>query len=328
MDRIESMLSDAFEDDAARFRETTFIEQHGEAVTSRVRRRRRTKAAGYSALGVAAVAAVAIPMLPTYEESLTPADMPACVPPDTSVDWWETGTADDDFMSGGSPSVHVKLSAERLEVSLPLSDDDPIVIPIEERLLEGTSAQGETLHVEFESGARVDVSLTWDDDQVELTVEEEGDTGSMSITSGPGVWDDRYDRSASGPDRYFGYPNGSGTWELYDVGVRQAGVNVTQGVDGRVEVVFPGGSSREFDPGDDGFATFEWVGVAVVEVAVGEEPWVRLHDLEDLSQLGSDVDARMVGPQYCLPDDAPTTTAVDPPAEVSPDATYTVEFDG
>ncbi|MDN4473798.1 hypothetical protein [Demequina zhanjiangensis] len=331
MDRIESMLSDAFEDDAARFGETTFIEQHAEAVTSRVRRRRRTKAAGYSALGVAAVAAVAIPMLPTYEESLTPADMPACVPFDSALEWWETGTGDEDFLSGQSQSLYVELSAERLRVSRPNSGDEPLVIPIENRLLEGTTSQGEALHLEFESGASVDVWLTWADDVVELSVTEDGDLGEMRMSTGPGVWDGRYDMVRTGADRYFGFPFGESDWSewhLYDVGVRTDAVTITRDADGRVEVVFPGGSSREFDPGDDGFATFEWVGVAVVEVAVGEEPWVRLHDLEDLSQLGSDVDARMVGPQYCLPDDAPTTTAVDPPAEVSPDATYTVEFDG
>ncbi|WNM27197.1 hypothetical protein RN607_13480 [Demequina capsici] len=338
MDRIEDTLHGVFEDDAARFRESTFAEQHGSGIAARVRRRRRAKAGGLSALGVAAVAMLSLAALPARDDAFGPADLPACLPvPVNLPDWWDPAGSGGSFLSGYGLILAVTVSEDAMELSEVADPGSSLTIPIEDHLLDGTTENGQDLDVTFPSGTGAVVSLDWTDDTVAVTTSVDGRDDSQMTFS---VHRASYGLDLHDPTvRYWGYSYTASsvdgvelpTWTVTDNSNGLSAFEVTVTDDGQATVTFPDGSQQRFDAGDDHHATFDWVGATVFQIL-----WDR--DSATL-KIGDDatvpVDALIVGPQYCLSGSATVSPSVSASAfpsayasafpSVSPSASATVE---
>ncbi|WP_084124990.1 hypothetical protein [Demequina sp. NBRC 110054] len=301
---IRTMLHDEFEDDASRFSSSEFASVRGGAVAGRVRRRRRVRAAGSVGLGLAVVLGVGAVAYPSVDSALHPAVAPACVPaPDEDPEWWTNGTADGDFLTGAGQRVTLRLSEERLRVAENGTGSEPLIVPLHDHLLEGTTESGETLHLEFDSGTTIDVSLTWTDDLIEMTYALDGSDEEATFGTGPANLDEFTQFDLTDPlRRYVSYAgreqdDGSRTWIWWDQAASAEALTLRVDADDSVTVTFVDGAVEEFDAGDDGFATFEWVGVTTVQVLYeSSTPTVHMGE-----EVWADVDAELAGPEYCLP---------------------------
>lgn len=294
MDELRDLIARQADADAARLSGDEFVSAFGAAVTGRVRRRRRVRAAGTAgasalAVGLLAVGFVALP--PVFEPAQPGPGGGACV----EAPWPHVTGPDGQILWGAGSEVSFSLTSDELQVT---EGGTTTAVPVRDGLLEGTSVSGEDLDVTMPSGTIVTVSLLWTESEISVTASD-GPEGNFSVQM------PRFaDVSAVDLERrYHGVDVSSAfdlpTWYVWDDATNVPALTVTSAGTDEFTVTTPDGAEQTFPLGDDGIATVDWTGEVLIALEMTGEELRGSVQVDDL--VTSPVDATLASAPFCLP---------------------------
>ena len=326
---IHDVMNDLVRADAARMSGRDFADARGPGVARRVRTRRTVRAAGIGGGTMLTAGALVVGALnlPWGATSTDPGATGAsgCV----EAPWPRVGP-DGSIGSGSFLGLDLLVNLTLDGLTLSERDTDPrseVTVPVNGRLLQGTSRQDEPLALTMPSGNDVTVSLRWTDAEIAASA---GD-GSGEMISFFSIQRFPSEEAEAYPVRYHeidevGLPstNPFPTWILWDDYANAAALAVTLEDQQTFHVQLPDGSEQSFPLGSDGLATFTWRGMTFDSQAVTADEknfGIRMSvDMVTADEVTAPLDATLSGPEFCIPDGrAVPNASAEPSAATAPE---------